>query len=152
MNNSTKTVPIELLTQFIEVYSKVGDKKIGKLIENYYNYNYVDFVSKTTMCLVCKHFTISEQELLYGNSLKDGVRINAISVFVYLVRQNVYISNAQMKVLLHKQSRSVISKYAKIFTSYDEKIPEHKEVLKKLCIIKAELKEQIDIYNKNSKK
>ena len=102
MNNGIKTVPIDLLTQFIEVYSKVGDKKIGKLIENYYNYNYVDFVSKTTMCLVCKHFAISEHELLHGNSLKDGVRINALSVFVYLVRQNVYISNAQMRVILHK--------------------------------------------------
>jgi hypothetical protein len=150
--STVKSVPIDVLLQFMEVYSKVGDKKINKVIQNYYSWNFTDFVTEVTMAIVCRHFKISEDELLDGNSLKDGTRINAISIYVHLVRENAHLSNAQLAKFLHKRSRSGISKYANIVRSYDDKIPEHKEVLRKLCLIKAELKEQIDIYNNNSKK
>jgi hypothetical protein len=150
--NNIKNIPIDLLNQIIEVYSKVGDKKINKVIENYYNWNFADFITRVTMAIVCKHFRISEEELLDGNSLKDGTRINALSIYVYLVRENVHLSNSKLRIYLHKKSCSAISKYVKIFNSYNEKIPEHKKVLLKLNLIKEELNEQINIYNNNSKR
>jgi septum formation topological specificity factor MinE len=148
----SKGITIEVLAQFIEVYSNVGDRKISLTLENCSNINFTQFVIDTTMGLVCKHFAICQDELLFGESSKEGTRINALAVFVLLTRQHIYLSYSELMNILHKNTRSVISKYVTIANSYDEKIPEHKEVLRKLCLIKAELKEQIDLYNNNSKK
>lgn len=144
---ATKGITIDVLNKFIEVYSIVGNKKTDLILDNCANINFDKFVINTTIGLVCKHFKISEQELIYGESSKDGIRINALCAFIFATKDHVYLSYTELMNILHKKSRSVISRYVSIANSYDEKIPEHKQALQKLCLIKAELKEQIDLFN-----
>tara|TARA_B110000881_G_C18591443_1_gene528246 strand:- start:76 stop:483 length:408 start_codon:yes stop_codon:yes gene_type:complete len=102
-----------------------------------------DRLTMSIVTNICKQYQISESELFIGCSRKEGKRVGAKMTLVYLLKQRLEFSQAQISRKL-RLNKSTTSKYIHIMNDLNIKIPEHKKLYNNLAIINQTIDEYVE--------
>jgi chromosomal replication initiation ATPase DnaA len=130
----------------INVNSDLLIKKLNEvipLINAVINVNVSQYekVKRTIIQTVCDNFMISEDELYNGTS--QGERVDAVAVTCVCFRYYLKMSYLQLSNEFKKRDKSSIAQYFKRLKALDPKIPQDKQLINKIRIIKTSLEQQI---------
>jgi predicted XRE-type DNA-binding protein len=102
-----------------------------------------DRLTMSIVTNICKQYQISESELFIGSSRKQGRRVGAKMTLVYLLKERLEFSQAQISRKL-RLNKSTTSKYIHIMNDLNIKIPEHKKLQNNLAIINQKIDEYVE--------
>lgn len=110
-------------------------------------YENQDLLISFIIKLVCKAFSISESELFLGRSRKDGKRIGARAMLVYMLSIHLEYSQSQISKML-KLNKATTSRDINYMENLNPKFSQEKKQLDKKSKINTEIVKFVENNNK----
>jgi len=142
-----KTNSVELINLLMQTINEKGVEKTKNILrkgledglENH------DIVLGFIIKCICKNYDLSESELFLGRSRKNGVRTNARSMLVYMIKYHLSYSQSQISKMLNL-NKALTSRGIKYIGELSENIPHEKKQISK----KNKINNEIIIFVENN--
>lgn len=125
-----------------ESVTRLGVKGTIRVLESYEDGNQDDFNEEFNLVISCvmREFEIDYDDLIFGNSKKDGKRTSALECSAYILSEHFKIERRIISRYLNKHI-SIISRYISAAKKYDPQHPFEKEKYETLERIYASVRQ-----------
>lgn len=108
--------------------TRLGIKGTIRVLQSYEEESQEDYNKEFNLVISCvtQHFGMTQDDLIYGNSKKDGKRTSALECSAYILSEHFNIERRVISEYLKKHI-SVISRYISAAKKYDPEHPFEKE-------------------------
>ena len=134
------TPSFELIKLLMKSVDEKGVEKTKTILKQGLEQGYEnqDLLLAYIIKCICKSFNISESELFLGRSRKDGKRIGARGMLVFMLHTHLNYSQAQISKMFNL-NKATTSRDIKYMENLNPKFPQEKKQLEKQLKINTEI-------------